>query len=467
MNAPTPEQDAILTAGRGSANLQINALAGTGKTTTLEMLEAVIPKKPILYLAFNKKIVDDAAKRMSSTTTVRTFNGIGHRIWGKGRSLSLDSKKTAGILKSIIDEAPKTARDSLWENYFLVIDGVARAKCLGYVPDRAFPNAKRLIDARTFHRSLEESPDDITCDLIDEVLVRSIHAAYAGKIDFNDQLYMPAMFGGIFPKYPTVLVDEAQDLNPVQHELLRRLVAGRVISVGDPYQSIYAFRGAKVGGMRDLVSTYGSTEFPLSLSFRCPEAIVRNVHWRVPQFRWSNPGGSVEHPSSIIAADLPDGSAVLCRNNAPLFKAALAFLGAGRSIYMAGADIGPRLVGIMRRLGDESLTKADAFSAIDLWLEEKLSRESKTASDIADCMRVFVSHATSLGSAISYAEHLFAQKGRITFSTGHKAKGLEWDQVYHLNQYLCGDDEQDQNLRYVIDTRAKQGLSYIDGEGIQ
>jgi superfamily I DNA/RNA helicase len=49
---------------------------------------------------------------------------------------------------------------------------------------------------------------------------------------------------------------------------------------------------------------------------------------------------------------------------------------------------------------------------------------------------------------------LLKQTGRIQFLTGHKAKGLEFETVYHLNPYLCKDNEQDLNLRYVIQTRS-------------
>src|SRR6266705_5104190 len=94
-HANTDEQSDILTAAKASRNnLMISALAGTGKTSTLELLERAVPRGPILYLVFNKKNADDASKRMLSTTTVRTFNSIGHRIWSTGRSIRLDPRKS-------------------------------------------------------------------------------------------------------------------------------------------------------------------------------------------------------------------------------------------------------------------------------------------------------------------------------------------------------------------------------------
>src|SRR5882757_1327261 len=256
-HANTDEQSDILAAAKTSrSNLMISALAGTGKTSTLELLERAVPRGPILYLVFNKKNADDASKRMLSTTTVRTFNAIGHRIWSTGRSLRLDPRKSNAILREIIDNAPKDHRDTLWGCYHEVLSGVGLAKALGYIPGDLYPNAKRLITRSQFHRLLEELPDDLTADLIDTVLQRSIKQSYEGLIDYNDQIYMPALFGGAYPQFPLVLVDEYQDLSPVNHALLRKLVRGRLIGVGDPWQNIYGFRGAKANGMTSAIVTY-------------------------------------------------------------------------------------------------------------------------------------------------------------------------------------------------------------------
>ena len=466
-HAPTPEQTTILAEASSSANLSIRALAGTGKTSTLEMLEPLLPSRPVLYLAFNKRIVDEAKGRLRGTTTIKTFNGLGHGIWSKGRSISLNAKKSQAVFKELVDEMPKAAASAAWDCYYPVLDGVARAKCFGYVPEGAFDNAKRLIHRQAFHSALEELPDDLTADLIDAVLVRSIHKAYKGFIDFDDQLYMPALFGGAFPQFPTVLVDEAQDLNPIQHAMLTKLVRGRLIVVGDPWQSIYAFRGAKAGGMAELEAKHAMSILPLSVSFRCPEAIVRAAQWRVPHFRWNKPGGKVETLARLDMAGIPDAAVVLCRNNAPLLHVALLLLSVGRNVSLLGSELGPRLVGIMRRFGDTDLRRPALLEAIGEWEAIRLERESKSASDLAACMRVFAEAGDTLGTAISYAEHIFAQRGGITLSTVHKAKGLEWDNVFLLDPHLIGHGEQEYNLRYVAQTRSANYLAEITTEGLQ
>lgn len=479
---PTAEQSTIIDAATSTnSNLMISALAGTGKSTTLRMVERAVSTKPILYLAFNRRVVDEieykrgastevAATRMSSTTTVRTFNSLGHRIWAQstgGKNLTLNTKKVPDILRSVIDELPKSARQPAWDCFWAVVAGVGMAKALGYVPEGKFTSAKRLCTATDLYAALEEEPDDLTADLIDVCLVRSITAAYAGTIDFNDQVYMPALFGGTFPRFPLVAVDEYQDLNPTNHAMLDRLVKGRVIGVGDPWQNIYGFRGAKAQGMSEAKAKFGMKGLDLSVSFRCPRAIVENARWRVPHFKWMKEGGYVDALAKFDSRDFASDGTILCRNNAPLFRLAFQLLQSGRGVSVAGSDIGPKIIATMRRLGDAELTKAQTLSAIDAWLEERLAKSSTTAQDLADCMKVFASHGDSLGQAIAYAEHLFAQTGSIRLLTGHKAKGLEFPTVYFLDPWLIREDEQDLNLKYVIETRAMDRLYYVDSRAIR
>lgn len=469
----TPEQLAILDAARTTtSNLMISALAGCGKTSTLEAVERAVPRGPILYLVFNKKNATEAEGRMQSTTTVRTFNSIGHRIWAQsqGKGLKVDPDKTRNIFKEIANNAPSEHREAIWSVYSEVIQGVALAKALGYVPEGSYSHAKRLLTQNAFYSHLDEVPDELAGDLIDAILTRSIKQSYDGLIDYNDQIYMPALFGGTYPRFPLVLVDEYQDLSPANHALLQRLVKGRLIGVGDPNQNIYGFRGAKAGGMREAIAAYSCQELPLTTSFRCPSAIVSHVHWHVPTFRASKEGGHVVSIPRLAGIDIREHSTVICRNNAPLFSLAFNLLGAGRSVTVAGGDIGPRIVGVMRKLGPDDLSGAALVDAINEWEQIKLAKESKTASDMAACMRIFALHGKTLSGAMTYAKHIFDQKGTTYLTTGHKAKGLEWEDVYHLDPWHVRRGHpslQDRNLDYVISTRSRDRLTEIDSEGLE
>jgi superfamily I DNA/RNA helicase len=465
---PTEEQDAILTKVKTcNTNLVINALAGTGKTTTLEMVQSVSKQQPVLYLAFNTKVAKEAEEKFASTTTIRTLNSLGHRVWASGRSINLNAKKTPDLLREMIKEMPKAAASEVWDCFWEVVNGVGMAKALGYIPEGKYRNVKPLSTKEQLHAALEEKPDELTSDLIDAVLALSIQTAFDGYIDFNDQLYMPTLFGGTFPRYPLVMGDEAQDFSPLNHSMLDKLARGRLIAVGDPWQSIYAFRGAKTKSMQELTDRFKAETFTLSLCFRCPKPIVEAARWRAPALRWTKEEGKYEILKDLNISTIPDGAAIICRNNAPLFNLAMRLLQAGRSVTVSGSEIGPKIIAIMRRLGSEDMPLAGVVSAIENWRNQKLDRENKTANDIAECMKVFAGFGKTLGLAIDHAEHLFAQRGTITLTTGHKAKGLEFDVVYHLDPWLCRDDDQDLNLKYVITTRARRELYEIDSVRIK
>src|SRR5690606_18120963 len=77
-------------------------------------------------------------------------------------------------------------------------------------------------------------------------------------------------------EFDNVLVDEAQDLNVAQRILIRRMLkeGGRLIAVGDPRQAIYGFRGADSDSFRLIGEEFNATDLPLTVTFRCPKAVV-------------------------------------------------------------------------------------------------------------------------------------------------------------------------------------------------
>jgi DNA helicase-2/ATP-dependent DNA helicase PcrA len=477
---PTPEQLAIITAARDTKeSLLINAYAGAAKTTTLELIAKSLPVGPILCLAFNKRIAEEMKKRLPGHVTCKTLNAVGHGVWATavGKRLTVDTRKSFEILKGVVNDLSKAHQADARAVFGDTLKAVSHAKMVGYIPPGVAVNSARpLCTTEQFVDSFEEDPDDLVLDLVDEVLKRSVAAAYNGSIDFDDQIYMPTLFGGTFPRFPLVKVDEAQDLAPLNHAMLRKLVVNRLIAVGDPFQSIYAFRGAMTSSMATLRETFNMREMTLSVSFRCPQAVVRRAWFRVPAMRWAEwaiPGEVIEL-ETWDARSIPDGAAIICRNNAPLFRTAMDLIRAGRGVQVIGQDIGPGLIKILKSLGPETLTQEQTNDAINRWEAERLSKTRAKAStaDRADCLRVFASFGNTLGAAIAYAEHLFKSQGPVQLLSGHKAKGLEWGTVYHLDPWRIPSTyaesteeiEQELNVRYVIETRAKERLYLVNRE---
>jgi len=460
---PTPEQQNILDAVKTTKqNIMIRARAGCGKTTMLELIDHAEKSLPYLLMCFNKAIATEAEKRMRSATTVRTFNSLGHKIWAAAvdRRLTLAKTKIRDIFKGIVDEASRGDRSQLWSMYDSVLNATSIARNIGYIPPKHVKSHKSLCDFRAVERLLDETLLPEAEALINKILILSIAQAYEGVIDFTDQVYMPALFGGTYPSFPVVLVDEYQDLSPVNRAMVARLCKhSRQIGVGDEAQAIYEFRGADVQAMPDAIEQFNMVTLPLSTSFRCPTAITDNVHWHVPDIRSVRSGGTVARGN---IQSIEDNSAVICRYNAPLIALAMDLLSQGHKVDVAGVDIGARIIRLLNKLGSEDMTNVQVLSAIEHWEAERESLDNKNARDTAECMRVFARHGKTLGGAIAYAKHIFeASGGTIHFMSGHRAKGLEFDSVYHLNSEDIRPGGQEQNIHYVIDTRPKERLTYI------
>jgi hypothetical protein len=179
------------------------------------------------------------------------------------------------------------------------------------------------------------------------------------------------------------------------------------------------------------------------------------------------------------ASTIPDGAAIICRNNAPLFKVALRLLAQRRHVKLVGMDIGSGLVRQLKKLGPLGMSAAQMDSAINAWALEQIQagKSEEIITEKMECLRVLVqplAEPWTLSDAIANAEDLFKQSGPIQLLSGHKAKGLEWDTVFHLDPWRVpsrftreGTEEweQEQNVRYVIETRFKKELFLIDSDG--
>lgn len=470
----TDEQQACITAAKSTTdNLIISALAGAAKTTTLVEIARALPDTQILTLAFNKKIQLEMQERLPANCKAMTLNGLGHRTWmdAIGRRITLEADKTYKIVSALIEERPRDVKSALYENMAELMRLVDFGKACGYIPTGHYDRAKRLLDDAEFFGHIEQELTPEEEDLVRDATLESLKQALAGNIDFNDQLLMPTVFHGAFPRYPLVLVDEAQDLSALNHATLRKLVGQRrLIAVGDQCQAIYGFRGAHEDGMEKLRRDFSMTQLSLSTSFRCPRAVVRHVHWRAPQMRWPEwaDEGRVIPPAEWSAADLAHDAAIICRNNAPLFSTAIRLLKNGRTCEVDGKDIIQSITKTMRKFGSSDMRQVDVLDRINAWTLTEKDKNKKRAhdriDDRAECMRIFAKQGDTLGDALSYAQHLMHLSAPLKLMTGHKSKGLEFNTVYFLDNMLVSDEDQDPNLRYVIATRAKRELIYINSE---
>ena len=131
-----------------------------------------------------------------------------------------------------------------------------------------------------------------------ELYQRRLHASNA--VDFDDLLMLTVEVLERFPEalerwqkaFLHVLVDEYQDTNHAQYRLLQLLAAkhGNVLAVGDPDQSIYAFRGADLRNIMEFERDFpGTTVIALEQNYRSTNRILRAANAVIEENRERKP----------------------------------------------------------------------------------------------------------------------------------------------------------------------------------
>lgn len=508
-HTPTDEQTAIIQeVSQTSSNLMVKAFAGCAKTSTIEMAAARLPPgTAAMALAFNTRIKKELEARLPKSFTVLTLNGLGHRAWTRAidkRPELVDYKLSKCVQQVLSDAQSASTQDQRAE----IRDLVTKAMHAGLVPS-TFPHKSLIPDTPDTWRALADDAfldvSDFGLEVARSALILSIKQGFAGLISFDDQIYLSACFGGQFPRVPLILGDEAQDWSPLNHIQVRRTAAGRIIAVGDPLQAIYGFRGADHTSMTSMEALRPEwSHRTLSMTFRCPQVVVQRQRWHASGFR-AAPGNAqglfLPHPKGQAVGQaggwswadveglregLPDGPkgplAVLCRNNAPLLKLAFALIRQGIGPTMLGRDIGVGLIALSRKILPEDSTPRDlAIGFCQSWLESETAKaaaegkEAKLAGiiDRGECLLAVLPSVRDAGELRTAIGGLFDPKNsRVVLSSIHKAKGLEWPLVLHLDPWRIpsryalkaadqGDPrqlQQERNLLYVLETRSQNIL---------
>ena len=483
---PSVHQQAIFDFVTDDArSLIIQAVAGSGKTTTiLNALDLLPDDLKILFLAFNASIAKELAERVPEHVLAKTFHSTCFGAWM--RAAKTKPEVDEGKIRKIISKRFGTDDVELYGAFVQRLVGHAKNEGIGYLIPDVSAEWHKIINHYDLTLDYEAATIDRAIDLAQKTLRASDQNLTV--FDFDDMLRIPLIKDVRFFQNDFVFVDEAQDTNPVQRALLKRMVSprgGRLIAVGDSAQAIYGFRGASSDAMDIIKCDFGCEELPLSVSYRCSKAVVRKAQEVVPhiEFFESAPEGSVESLGTYSEATFNAADAILCRNTAPLVGFAFALIGRGVGCQILGREIGAGLVKLIEKM------KAKGVDALGAKLEGYREREvaklmskgkesaAEAINDRVDCIQLFLrqldeNHRT-VPALIRKIEDLFSDRnsaGLLTLCTAHKSKGREWNTVFLLdaNEYMPSkwarqkwQQEQELNLIYVAYTRAMTNLHFI------
>ena len=480
-------------------NLVVEAAAGSGKTYTLVKALSLIPQdKRVLMTAFNKDIVKELTKKVKEfpNVEVRTLHGLGMILTTRG--LRIGGMKPEGykytqliynhwqdLTKTNINKLSRNARKSFVEN------------------------TKKLVDFGRFYLATTRSEMielmtkyDIPC-VADEVDVALKVMAIGGKnldsIDYTDMIWMPHIYDLHLQEceYDFIMVDECQDLNVAERNLVLRCLkeGGRLIAVGDSNQCIYGFSGSDPDSFRAIQSIPNTVSMPLSISYRCPESVVKFAQNIVPSIEAKQGAEEGVILDCVSLDDVHDGDMVLCRNNAPLLQVYCKLLEQGKRAYIRGSDVGKNLQnivigthkdylhtnlkrdGVFIRLYEDLFNSRKAImERYGISQEDAMKHETIQAKlDMIRALEVLGADLTTTEELTKKIEDIFPKNDKgegIMLSTVHKAKGLEADNVFIACASLMPSKsaldewqvQQERNLMYVAYTRAKKVLGFLNEE---
>jgi F-box protein 18 (helicase) len=479
----TKEQEAII---GSSGNIKVNAVAGSGKTTTIIEYAKTRPRdSKILYLAFNKSVKTEAIRRFAEegllNVDVHTAHSLafrqvvrnsnytlnkGYKVYELAKLLKINGG--SGSIDSFIiaDHVLKFASYFCNSNASKVTDldyrtTISDPKIKGYV-DHNYEQILRC--TRLFLAKMDKAEIEIT------------HDFYLKKF----QLSNPKL------KYDFILFDEAQDASGAMLDVFLNQQA-TLVMVGDTNQQIYGWRYA--------VNSLDKVQFPvyhLTQSFRFSESIAELAS-RVLSLKKrlsSSPIPPIEGKGTSTSHTI---QATIARTNLGLLVKAIDYVAEtkkGNGIYFEGELHSYTYAGEGASLYDV----LNLFNEKHDRIKDVMIRSMKTFEDLKEY--ISKTDDKELGMMVSLVEdyeneiygiikelkerNLSAEdkmKAKMIFSTVHRCKGMEYDTVILANDFIdekvlqreLEDPEIDSlkmeklgeeiNLLYVAVTRTKNALS--------
>lgn len=437
---PTDEQTEVLDLAADQGVVAVEALAGTGKTTTMQMLAAQEARKgrSVLYLAFNKAIATEAGTKMGNTAVARTFHSqafgaVGKPLAGKLRS----TRKSPGQLARIMGLDPVV----------VTTEHDRRVLRPGYLAGVVMTTIRRFCQSADTQASARHVP------WIDGLgdFSREVHAQYApavldkvpaawadlispsGILPYSHDIYLklwqlsePRMYQDV------ILFDEAQDASPVMNAIVAQQDHAQVCYVGDSRQEIYGWRGAQ-----NAMGNIGADRTAwLTQSFRFGPDIAEAANRMLRRLDsekhliGAGPAGTVGKTANPTV--------VLFRTNAAAVERAFFEKEQNRRPYIVGgiADV-VRFARAARDLMEGRDTYHEDLAPFNTWGEVlEYTANDMLGGELALYVKVVEDFGPDRIEELGrWMDRSSEHDADVVLSTAHKSKGREWPVVQLAGDY--------------------------------
>lgn len=462
----TDEQRGVVASD--AKRIVVDARAGSGKTSTLRAYTVARPNRRFLYVAFNKALQLEAERTFGPNTVCRTTHALAFPEFGQRYKHKLGNVRP-------IDLARK----------FGVTYGFAR-EGIETVNAYLASGSRELSDVHIPDAALRRFPAGALLDLA--------RRTWADMQDLRGELSMPhdgylKLYGLSRPdlsrRFDTILFDEAQDANPVTAQIVKAQTRCQLVMVGDHYQSIFAFRGAR-DAMKEMPADAERHYLTKSFRFGAP---IAQIATRLLQTLRNEPRpieGLGACQDSRFEVDESKPFALLCRTNGAIFENAVEFVTTKTPVLLVGGIqhyafeqiVECYLLYARRReeMRDSFLKKFESYADMSEYAKETEDRQLGSMIKAVDKYRDAIPtlYKRLKREVLPDDEHGRA-RAHASLITAHRAKGLQWPQVRLENDFPelvdgngvlkpCDttEAEQEVNLLYVGTTRAEEALELND-----
>jgi len=442
MNLTQEQYDIINSTG----NIKINAVAGSGKTTTvIEYAKARPASSKILYLAFNKSVKIEAAKRFSDcglhNVKVETAHSLAYRyiVFQNGYSVKAQGFKTNEIAELLnLQGNEEKHTEYIIANHinkfiaYFCNSNKQKVQDLNYLDTISDPKAKKFV--ATFYAYIV-AQSRLLLSKMDKAEIEVTHDFYLKKFQLSNP---------ILP-YDYILFDEGQDASPAMLDIFLKQKATKVI-VGDTHQQIYGWRYAVNSLEKANFKTYH-----LSTSFRFSQDIA-NLAIEVLKFKKHIDKEEAIPITGKGSTKEIKSKAVLARTNLGLLLKAIQYVTEKKSIkhiYFEGninsytyADEGASLYDVL-----------NLYNKKNHLIKDKLIKEMKDIAELEDYIKKTedVQLAMMLDIVIEYGNKIpeiiksikerhieddDKEKAEMIFTTVHRCKGMEYDAIQLVNDFI-------------------------------
>lgn len=436
--------------------LLINAYAGTGKTSTLVKFCEQRAEHKILYLSYNSAMKIEAESKFKhlKNVSVKTMHSLAYENTDKTIKERLGSLRALD-LNPFLDERNEEERNFYASSLLSLL--------------RNFCNTKFTLE--DFIKEVGKNLKDygLNPHMDTSYILRKLGILWLEKIP-NDKklLYEHDFYLKDFQlskpvlDYDFIVVDEAQDINGCVIDIVLNQKAKKVF-IGDTYQSIYKFRGAC--NSLEFLASYPNTKILyLTQSFRCPASIAKEAN-KYLQFL----GAKKEFKGSFKANKLKNSNkqkAIITRTNAKLFDIAVQNL--DKKLFLVGGiesynfkdllDIQNLLCNKKEHIQNAFIARFKDVKELIAYSDE--SKEIDLKQKLLICFKYMGENIFELIKKIKASVAKDSTKADLILSTGHKSKGLEWDRVEIIDDFINLREMLEENTGVEI-TKEELNLFYV------